>query len=819
MTSDAIRSGTDRNVVAPGPYAGDDRPFLPVLILLFVGSGCAALIYEIVWFQMLQLVIGSTGISLGVLLGAFMGGMCLGSLLLPRVVPLDRHPLKVYALLELGIAGVAIVLLALIPLVGSAYVAVVPSGTPSVLFRAVLAGGLLLPPTVLMGATLPAISRYVEATPSGVAWMGFFYGGNIAGAVGGCLLAGFYLLRTHDIVVATLTGVAINVVVAGVGLALAVRTEHSGMAAAVVEAPRLTSGRHRTVLVAIALSGFVALGSEVVWTRLMALMLGATTYTFSIILAVFLAALGMGSAAGAYVSRHTERPRLLFGACQAGALLGIAWSAHAISAQLPYWPINPSIAFEPGYVFQLDLARALYALTPAPLCWGASFPLAVAALAEKGQDPGALVGRVYAANTVGAILGALMFGVFAVAWFGTQNAQRALVLVSLASALVLLVPLVRAEGSNQAVRAGGLLAGAALAALLVWGVSNIPPVLVAYGRYAATYETPVDLYVGEGRNSSIAVTELSDGTRNLHISGKVVASTEPQDMRLQGMLGHLTALLHDDPKSVLIVGFGAGVTAGTFVTHPGIDRIVIAEIEPLVVEQSAAYFRDANNDILSDPRVEVVFDDARHFLLTTDERFDLITSDPIHPWMKGAAALYSQEYFELAEEHLNEGGVITQWVPLYESNTEAVKSEMATFFQAFPDGTVWGNTYDGGGYDVVMAARKGGLRVDVDAFVDRLMSPDHSYVAMDLTEVGFNRSMDLLSTYGASADDLVGWLSDAEINRDRSLRLMYLAGLGLNNYSAASIYSEILEYRSFPDDMLRGDPGRVATLRGLMGFR
>lgn len=819
MTSEAIRSGADRNVVTPGPYAGDDRPFLPVLILLFVGSGCAALIYEIVWFQMLQLVIGSTGISLGVLLGAFMGGMCLGSLLLPRVVPLDRHPLRVYAALELAIAGVAIVLLALIPLVGSAYVAVVPTGTASVLFRALLAGLLLLPPTVLMGATLPAISRYVEATPSGVAWMGFFYGGNIAGAVGGCLVAGFYLLRTYDIVVATLAAVGINIMVAGIALTLGARSKYTATDAAAVDAPRLSNGRHRTVLVAIGMSGFVALGSEVVWTRLMALMLGATTYTFSIILAVFLAALGLGSAWGAYVSRHTERPRVLLGACQAGALLGIAWSAHAISAQLPFWPINPSIAFEPGYVFQLDLARALYALTPAPFFWGASFPLAVAAVAEKGQDAGALVGRVYAANTVGAIVGALMFGVLAVSWLGTQNAQRALILVSLASALLLLVPLVRSEASKRALRASGVLAGAALAVTLVVGVSSVPPVLVAYGRYAATYETPVDLYVGEGRNSSIAVTELSDGTRNLHISGKVVASTEPQDMRLQGMLGHLTALLHDDPKSVLIVGFGAGVTAGTFVTHPGIDRIVIAEIEPLVIEQSSAYFRDANNDVLNDPRVEVVFDDARHFLLTTDESFDLITSDPIHPWMKGAAALYSQEYFELAEEHLNEGGVITQWVPLYESSTDAVKSEMATFFQAFPDGTVWGNTYDGGGYDVVMAARKGGISIDVDAFVGRLMSPEHSSVAMDLSEVGFSRSLDLLSTYGARADDLIGWLSDAEINRDRSLRLMYLAGLGLNSYTAASIYSEMLEYRSFPDDLLRGDPGRVATLRGLMGFR
>jgi len=816
-------SGQDDSSLLGPHMTGDDSEtsvggprYLPALVLLFVGSGCAALVYEVVWFQMLQLVIGSTGVSLGVLLGAFMGGMCLGSLLLPRYVAPGRHPLRVYAVLEVAIGALAIVLLGLIPLVGGAYLAVVPAGTASVLFRALLAGALLLPPTMLMGATLPAIARHVEATPAGVSWMGFFYGGNIFGAVAGCLLAGFYLLREHDVVVATMVGVAINLLVAGGGLLLA-RTSRdvTGAGTTTVEVtapPSLANPRHRVILVAIGMSGFVALGSEVVWTRLMALMLGATTYTFSIILAVFLAALGVGSAVGSYASRPTSSPRLLFGLCQAGAVLGIAWTAHAITQQLPFWPINPSITSEPNFVFQLDLARALWALTPAPFFWGASFPLAIAASAERGQDPAALVGRVYAANTIGAILGSLAFGVVMVSSMGTQNAQRVLIGVAVVATLILLAPM---RGGVRWVAVACALAGMAL----IPRVAPVPDLLVAYGRYAATYE-PVDmLYVGEGRNSTIAVTRLGDDIRNLHVGGKVVASTEPQDMRLQGMLGHLTALMHEDPKSVLIVGFGAGVTAGTFVTHPGIDRIVIAEIEPLVVEESSAYFREANNDVLADPRVEVVFDDARHFLQTTDETFDLITSDPIHPWMKGAAALYSEEYFELVAEHLNEGGVVTQWVPLYESSEAAVKSEMATFFRVFPDGNVWGNTYQGGGYDVVMAARKGGLRVDVDRFSDRLMSPDHSYVAMDLAEAGFPRSLDLLGTYGASADDLIVWLSDAEINRDRSLRLMYLAGLGLNEYSAATIYDDLMDFRTFPDGVFRGDPQRIAVLRQLMGFR
>ena len=793
-------------------------PFLPVLLLLFVGSGCAALIYEIVWFQMLQLVIGSTGVSLGVLLGSFMGGMCLGSLALPKYVPMHRHPLRVYATLELAIGALGLLLLALIPLVGGAYVSVAPSGLGSVLFRAALAGLLLIPPTVLMGATLPAISRYVTATPVGVSWMGFFYGGNIAGAVLGCLLAGFYLLREFDIVVATFVALFLNVAVAALAAGLSRYATHEASERPSDETVPVFAVSHRAVLLAIALSGLTALGAEVVWTRLMGLMLGATTYTFSIILAVFLAALGVGSIAGSYVSRTSPNPRIAFAVCQVGALLGIAWTAWAMAAQLPYWPINPSIAQGPVPVFQLDLARAVWALTPAPLFWGASFPLAVASVADEGQDPGELMGGVYASNTVGAIVGALGFGVILIPLLGTQNAQRLLIVLAAVAALVLVAP--RFLGSDRG-RAGPVVMVqlvVAVVAVLALLVPPIPPVLVAYGRYAPTYEQPNTLYLGEGRNSSISVTELDNGVRNLHVGGKVVASTEPQDMRLQGMLGHLTALLHDDPKTVLVVGFGAGVTAGTFVTYPGIARIVIAEIEPLITEEASSYFTEVNNDVLSDPRVEVVHDDARHFLLTTDETFDLITSDPIHPWMKGAAALYSAEYFDLARAHLNPGGVITQWVPLYETNAAAVKSEMATFFEAFPDGTVWGNTYNGEGYDVVLAAKNGGISVDVDQFVDRLQAPENEGVAMSLAQAGFPRALDLLTTYTAGASDLAPWLEDAIVNRDRNLRLMYLAGLGLNQYIAGDIYAELLEFRRFPDELFTGSVGRLDALKQIMRY-
>src|SRR5919201_828525 len=202
------------------------RRFLPVLLLLFVGSGCAALVYEIVWFQLLQLVIGSSAISLGVLLGTFMGGMCLGSLLLPYVVPARQHPLRVYAGLELGIGCIGITVLLGMPLISGAYTSWAGSGLAGFLFRGLIASICLLPPTLLMGATLPAISRWVEATPEGVSWLGFFYGGNLVGAVAGSLLAGFYLLRLYDMPTATFAAVGLNVAVALVAMFVAGRIEH-----------------------------------------------------------------------------------------------------------------------------------------------------------------------------------------------------------------------------------------------------------------------------------------------------------------------------------------------------------------------------------------------------------------------------------------------------------------------------------------------------------------------------------------------------------------------------------------------------------------
>ncbi|MGP8259561.1 MAG: fused MFS/spermidine synthase [Acidobacteriaceae bacterium] len=795
----------------PAPIAaGATRRYLPTLLLLFAASGCSALIYEIVWYQLLQLVIGSTAVSLGVLLATFMGGLCIGSVLLPRVVlPDSQHPLRMYAFVELGIALCGILVLIGMPLVSSVYVAAVGYGMPSILLRAAICAICLLPPTILMGASLPTAVRWLETSPEGVSWMGLLYGSNTAGAVFGCLLTGFYLLREFDVTRATLVAATINVGVALASLLLAKFSPHKEPAKTLFQEDADTPANW-PVYTAIALSGASALGAEVVWTRLLGLMLGATVYVFSLILAVFLVGLGIGSLVGSLVLRGTTRPRIALGCCQMALAGAVAWSAWMIADSMPYWPINPFLSTSLWYTFQLDIVRCLWAILPAALLWGASFPLALASSA-RGGDPGRVVGHVYATNTGGAILGALAFSMVLIPWIGTRYSESVLIGICVVSALIVLGPVV---WRSRSVAGGALLAATACCAVtMATRVSDVPGELIAYGRSIAVNTGLSEvLYTAEGMNSSIAITRWNDGSIQFHVSGKVEASTEPADMRMQRMLGDLPALIHGQPRSALIVGFGAGVTAGTFVLQPSMQRIVICEMEPIIPKTSKKYFHAEHYDVLDDHRTQVIYDDARHYILTTTEKFDIITSDPIHPFVKGSAMLYSKEYFEMVKSRLNPGGVVTQWVPLYESDMDTVKSEIATFFTVFPEGAIFANERDGGGYDLVMLGRNGPMGIDVDAMEDRLEQPAYQAVAQSLRDVGFASAIQMLGTYAGQASDLEPWLLGAEINRDHNLRLQYLAGFALNDSQEGAIYNAMLLYRRYPYNLFTVSGQRSAAM-------
>ena len=777
---------------------------LPILLLLSFGSGAAALIYEIVWFQLLELVIGSTAVSLAVILATFMGGMCLGSLLFPRLAHARRNPLRVYAAIELGIGAFGILVLLLIPSAGSVYTVWSGYGLRGFLLRGVVSAICLLPPTLLMGATLPALSRTVGKAANGVFGLGFLYGTNIAGAVSGCLVAGFYLLREYDVTTATYAACSLNVLVAGIAFVLGVVRSDQPFTPTTQNGLTTPGSPGISVHVAIALSGLCALAAEAIWTRTLGLQFGASVYTLSIILAVFLTGLGIGSGIGSLLGRTVARPRLALGGCQFLLAGAIAWSSYTMTASLPYWPINPSISSNIWLNFQVDFASAAWALLPPTLLWGASFPLALAAVAAKEHDAARLMGGLYAANTFGAIVGALSATLLLIAWLGSQRAEQILIALSIVSGL-LVVPR-RWVAAALAVLGGVLL------------IHTVPPfskLLVAYGRYAATWVGKSDIiYAAEGMNSSVAVARFPNGALTFHVAGKVQASNVPRDMRLQRMLGHLTTLTVTHPHSVLVIGCGAGITAGAVSIDPRVEHVTIAEIEALVPQAASAYFGAPNFGVLHDHKVQVRIDDGRHYLLTTRERFDGITIDPLDPWVKGAANLYTKEFLEMMRGRLKPGGVVTMYIQLFETNLDAVKSALATFFEVFPNGTVWGNPYQGQGHDMVLLGQVEPLRIDLDEMEHRFGYRDvESRIPQSLAEVGMNSPVDLFATYAGRKADLAEWLKDAVINRDRNLRMQYLAAMGLNRDDSATIYASMLAYRRFPEDLFVSAEGRVDSLR------
>ena len=685
------------------------------LVAIFAASGCAALIYETVWFHLVQLVVGASSISVAVLLCSFMGGMGLGSWVIPRVVPASVSPLRTIAVLEGGIAILGLLIPLLLPFVQQAYVAIVGYGFGAVLLRAAVCALILTPPTMLMGATLPVAARVLSVDA-----VGRIYTANLAGAAAGTVLAGFYLLRVHDVYLASAVAIAINVLVAIAAwwLSHAVPEQLSAPARSAPLAPAAPLALKAPGAVAF-LSGFTALGAEVVWTRQLSLLFGASIYTFSLILAVFLSGLAIGGLIGARVAGRTRQPAFVLGCVQLALALAIAAGAWLIVNALPHLQPTrsflPAIHASPAWTFVFDALRCALALLPATILWGASFPLTIAAALRLGRssdrsragqvgghDAGRSVATINALNTAGALAGAVLLTLFAIPRFGSEISQQLLVVVAALAGTAILVTARAARPSVFSVVG----VASVVTIISVLSIPAVPGRLIAFGRSVNSWDSIKRfLYLKEGATASVAVTEGVAGAKQFHIAGKVEASDMDVDMRLERMLGHIPALLHRRPRSVLIVGVGAGVTAGALSIHPEVERIVICEIERVVPASARLYFGEENHHVFDDPRVELIFDDARHFLQTTSETFDVITSDPIHPWVRGAATLYSLEYLQLARAHLNPGGVVTQWIPLYETDLRSVKSEIATFAQVFRDTTLWNPDLLEEGYDLVALGR------------------------------------------------------------------------------------------------------------------
>lgn len=765
--------------------------FLTIIYLLFFLSGAAALVYQIVWVRALTLVFGGSHLAVTAVLAIFMGGLAAGGYVLGRRADRAASPLRLYGWLELGIAGSALLFAGLMQVYPAIYVALARGRDESVFYLTVVRMAFsivaLSLPTMLMGGTLPVLSRFVSRHPERLRdHLAFLYGLNTLGAVLGALLAGFVFLRIFAVSTTLYIAVATSALIGAVSLAMSNRAAGGAEAVAGATAPRpeaFGSGplppARTLVLLGTGISGFCALGYEVLWTRVLTVAIGASVYGFTIMLVAFLAGIAVGSKAYGFLIKtlrvEPSIPRLIawFGITQ--VMIGLTAlvvtvylrdiPANAVRLQVYFAEVS-SATFGSRTWANLSLAF-LYMVVPA-LFMGVAFPIAGEAVARQRRAVGQAVGEVLAWNTVGAILGSAVSGVILIRLFGIERSLQMLVLANIGLGLFVLASLrgPRWLPVGAGALAVGLIAFLAWndAALRIWDQkyfaifrSNQPEAFRTPEMIREAVENTDVLYYAEGVDSIVSVIKVKGGEQAFVTNGRVEASSHLQARQVQFTLGHLPMLLNRNPREVLVVGMGSGMTAGATAVHASVERVTLVEIEPKVLGV-AKTFAQYNHDVLEHPKVAIVFNDGRNFLLTTDRMFDVITADPIHPWFRGAGYLYASEYFGLAARHLRQGGAIAQWLPLYELTPRDLASVVATFRQHFPHTLMWMTHYD-----AVIVGSASPFAIDEAALGQRIAAPA---IASDLKTVSMGSATDFLSYFVMGTSGMARFGQNGILNTD-----------------------------------------------------
>jgi len=686
-----------------------DRQEQKIAILgCFFLSGAAGLIYQVAWAKALGLIFGHTVYATAVVLAVFMAGLASGSVYLGRRAKGHANPVALYARIEFLIAATGALSLGGLAAVRSLYVAAYPvvsgSHLPLLALRLVGVTAVLFTPTLLMGATLPIlVESFVCSSVELGAGVSQLYWVNTLGAVAGSLLAGFVLLPAWGLRVTICCAVAVNVLAGLIALWV---SKEDRTAPAVKDLSRKVSSDRNTpqqisfnfLLFLFAVIGSTAFAYEIAWTRLLSITIGSSTYAFTLMLAAFLLGTVIGSAC---FHRFFAGSRKISIATLSRTQIGIGMAALSSLVLFPWMAaIVPELLRKVdqdfgGLVFTQFVISAL-AMLPTAMAFGFNFPMVVVLLDRGDRDQtgsSVNVGRAYAANTVGCIVGAVVAGFWLVPWLGSFR------VIGLAAAINLLLALVLdSQAGERRVRNLTIDICCFVLALLV-GFSSLfynQPLLmlsaVLYGNshqrrltFGEVVATTDLVFAEEGVNDSIAVV-LTDSNVSLRVNGKVDASTG--DARTQLLLGHLGAALHTTPRRVLIVGFGSGMTVSAVARYPDVEEIDCVEIEPAVIH-AAPYLGSLNRGVLSDKRVHIVFDDARNFLLTSRQKYDLIVSEPSNPWIAGVATLFTDEFYSAARQHLAPGGMFVQWVQSYSLDPADLRMIMATFARHFPEATLW----------------------------------------------------------------------------------------------------------------------------------
>ena len=796
---------------------------VPALAGVFALSGAAGLIHEVVWARLLARVFGASSLAVATVLAAYMAGLALGSWWIGSRLRGIADRRRAYALLEIGIGVAALlvpVLLRLVePLYGVLWRRFGFSFAVFTVVRFAIAFGLLVGPTVLMGATLPLLADYFAERRDGArgltpAWL---YTVNLSGAAVGVAAAGFVIMPAWGLRGTILAGAAVNIIAGLVVLGLP-RLADDRSAPAPDTLAR--SSIPLALVIAAVASGLGSLATQVVWTRVLILVVGSSTYAFSAVLLVYLVALMVGSA---WASRRGARRDPLTDLAVVHALLGVfTFGAVYAVDRLPGWYAIMLAGWGPSGMagtLALDVLVSFGLLALPVLSAGAVLPLALSGAVSAARcEVGAVVGTVYALNTVGAISGALLAGFVLLPTIGSQATLLG------ASVVAGLLAVLFAEISP---RRRTLAAPMVAVTVTLIAGSLLEPPWTQEALNAAAYDPvrpnprvlvhPLDRVVfhREGRTASVAVIERKT-IHSLRINGRVNASDNPLDVQTQVMLAEVPLLLAPRSDDVFLLGWGSGVTAGAALRGP-VSRLTAVEIEPAVVAASDL-FRHVNHDARDDPRLRLYEDDARHILRASEDTYDAIISEPSHPWVTGVADLFTRDFFALAARRLRPDGVFIQWLQGYQISLQTFHSILFTFASVFPHVLVYAPPHNA---DWILIGGLRPLRLDLAALDRRWMEDG---IRTETARVGLGRAEDFLAGIYLGPDRVAEITREGQMNTDDNMFVEFHAPADIHlAYGARLIAAAVAQVAAPVETMLADpnvllqDPNRLRALIDALG--
>jgi len=765
------------------------------LLALFFASGSAGLVYEIVWMRLLSLTFSVTVYAVTTVLCAFMGGLALGAAIAGRLARHVRRPLFVYGLVEVALALVALVtplvLFNLGPPYAWLYDTLGGSGPAFGAARFVLAFAVLLVPSTLMGTTLPLLSRAVidrrEMVGRGA---GALYAINTLGAVAGCVIAGYVLIPSLGLqatnAIAASVSLAVGLVATWLGRGMVFSTDQAPAGGPV--RGRTASFDVRLTYVAIAVSGFTALGYQVLWTRALEQFTHNSTYAYSAILATFLLGIAVGSAVAAPLADRLRRPLLGL------AMVEVAISVSVVVALLVYANLDrltPAAAVAMGglaswgRIVVLIFAQAGAVLLVTTFLFGMTFPLVAKVVVESLDSVGERIATAYTANTAGSILGAVVVGFVILPALGMLGAFLALAVLNLAVGTILTWR--AAPGRIRVVTATGALAFVVLTAVLT------PPRLF---EHSFTRRFGPLLFYREEVTDTIMVTDDEVKGRMIRYGdgrGTAGTGTMPEDR----MYAQIPLLLHPNPLSVLNICFGVGNSVASVTTHP-VERIDSVELSPGVID-AAPFFESTNRGVLADPRIHMTIADGRNFLLTTKQTYDVIRLDPPELHTAGVVNLYTREFYELARKHLNPGGIFSIWVNVAMTPEADLQLLVRTLASVFPHVTIWHGPYR---YSWVINGSMEPHDPDLARLMEKFTIPE---VRADLESIGVRDPYQLLAHFVLAGDEVAAFAGTGPIVTDDHTRLDFTVPrsldsfYGFSNANTNSWLSELIDPASKKD--------------------